>query len=276
MSKQTGVACECSGCSGPQWYENGACQNCGSIDKVNYTWLAKADQGGVPQQAPSKELLLQAGATAQLADVWSNLVLLRGLSPHLSSAGQSVMKYSSAPWYVQRGIDMTIQCAVPTDSAFTDRLNRASSWTDQSFIVRAIATFEVFGEVEQWSSVRFPSKPGMREFHHARRMRNKIAHGDPLDSARLTGEASQLFGPQAVVNGSCNLDIALVLEPLWARLLLYAAVVENGMSLPLNPAVVVAVSDSSFLAQTFSGVLEVPRSGIGLNAGNIVSCTASA
>ncbi|NIO04546.1 MAG: hypothetical protein GTN74_08005 [Proteobacteria bacterium] len=276
MSKQTGVACECSGCGGPQWYEKGVCQGCGSEAGIAFTWVAKTEKGGTPSAAPTDVLRLEAGVGAQLADVWTNLVLVRGLSPYLTSSGQAVMQYSSAPWYVERGVDMTVQCTLPTDPGFADKLNRASSWTNQSFLVRIVTTFEAFAGGKRMSSVRLPNNPGMREFHHARRLRNKIAHGDALTDQRLKDEAIQLFGPQAVVDGSCNLDISIVLEPLWARLLLYARSLEDGASVPTRPAVVVAVHDSYYLAQTFVGILKVARSGAGLTAGDVVSLLDSA
>jgi hypothetical protein len=204
-------------------------------------------------------------------DVWTSLVLVRGLSPYLTPAGQVVMQYSSPPWYVERGVDVTVQCSVPTDPGFAEKLNRASAWTNQSFLVRVVVTFEAFAGSERIGDFRLPNRPGMREFHHARRLRNKIAHGDDLIDQRLIGEAQQLFGPQAVVGGSCNLDISLVLEPLWARLLLYARSLEDGLVVPPRPAVVVAANDVGFIAQTFDGIQEVPSTGAHLHIGDVIS-----
>lgn len=270
MNTNSGVGCECMICGGPQWYDDGVCQGCQSDTAVSYTWIARSAAGGVPSAAPAYDLHFESGATAELVRVWDNLVLLRGLCPYLTSSGPAVAHYSSAPWYVERGVHMTVQCTVPTDSGFADRLNSASSWANQSLLIRILATIEAFAGGKRTSEVRLPNKPGTREFHHARRLRNKIAHGDALTDQRLLGEASTLFGPDAVVTGSYNLDIALVLEPLWARLLLYAMSLEDGKSVPAQPGVVVAVDDSSFLAQTFDGLLRVARSGTGLSIGDVV------
>lgn len=226
--------------------------------------------------APPAELVLEAGATAELASIWLNLLVLRGLSPHLADL-RAVAEYSSAPWYVQRGIDTTVRIAVPADPDFGDKLNRASAWANQSFVVRLTSVFESFGRLENWSAVRLPCRAGMRELHHARKMRNKIAHGDPLDARGLIDEARVLFGPDAVVADTCNLDISLVLEPLWARLLIYAASLEEGHQIPTYPGVVVAVvavgavGAGAFLAQTTSGLLQVQRSGHDLEIGQLVS-----
>jgi hypothetical protein len=271
MSTNTGVACECNTCGGPQWYDHGVCQGCGTDQSIEFTWVARSGTGGTPSAAPAKELRLESGACVQLVDVWTNLVLVRGLSPYLTPAGQAVMQYSSPPWYVERGVDVTVQCTVPTDPGFAEKLNRASAWTNQSLLVRVVATFEAFAGGERIGDFRLPNTPGMREFHHARRLRNKIAHGDALTDQRLVGEAQQLFGPQAVVDGSCNLDISLVLEPLWARLLLYARSLENGLVVPARPAVVVAADDAGFTARTFDGILRVASTGARRRAGDVIS-----
>jgi hypothetical protein len=102
-------------------------------------------------------------------------------------------------------------------------------------------------------------------------LRNKIAHGDALTDQRLVSEAQQLFGPHAVVDGSCNLDISLVLEPLWARLLLYARSQEDGLVVPKRPAVVVALDDACITAQTFDGIRRVPSTGARRRAGDVIS-----
>lgn len=270
MTSQTGIACHCGECNQPQWFSDGRCGGCASPDRVEYTWVAKATDGGVPSAAPSAELVLQAGATSELARIWSNLVVLRGLSPYLTDV-RAVAEYSSAPWYVQRGVDTTVRIAVPSDPDFGRKLNRASAWTNQSFVIRLTSVFESFGGFEQWSAVRLPASTGMRELHHARKMRNKIAHGDPLDATLLTDEAVALFGPDAVAAGACNLDISLVLEPLWARLMIYAASLEEGTQVPANPGVVVAASNGALLIQTPSGLLQVQRSSGDLEIGQVVS-----
>jgi hypothetical protein len=164
---------------------------------------------------------LGRGVRVQLVEAWTNLVLVRGLSPYLTPSQQAVVQYRSAPWYIERGVDMTVQFTVPTDAGFAVRLNNASCWTNQSLLVRVVATIEAFAGGAGLNEVRLPNNLGMRELHHARRLRNKIAHGDTLNDKRLLDEAEDLFGPKAVANGTCNLDIDLVLEPLWARLLLY-------------------------------------------------------
>jgi hypothetical protein len=134
-----------------------------------------------------------------------------------------------------------------------------------------MATFEAFAGGEHIGDFRLLNTPGMREFHHARRLRNKIAHGDALKDPRLVSEAQQLFGPQAVVDGSCNLDISLVLEPLWARLLLYARSLEHGLVVSARPAVVVAADDAGFTAQTFDGILRAASTGTRRRAGDVIS-----
>lgn len=271
MSTNTGVACECNTCGGPQWYDNGVCQGCGTDRGIEFTWVAKSERGGTPSGAPAEELRLLSGACVQLVHVWTNLVLVRGLSPYLTPAGQAVMQYSSPHWYVERGVDVTVQFTVPTDPGFTEKLNQASAWTNQSFLVQVVAIFETFAGGECIGGVRLPNKPGMREFHHTRRLRNKIAHGDRLTDPRIVSEAQQLFGPQAVVGGSCNLDISLVLEPLWARLLLYARSREDGLVVPTRPAVVVAVDDACITLQTFEGIRRVPSTGACQRAGDVIS-----
>ena len=34
----TGVACECSRCEGPQWYDSGLCLGCSTDLGITYTW----------------------------------------------------------------------------------------------------------------------------------------------------------------------------------------------------------------------------------------------
>jgi hypothetical protein len=134
-----------------------------------------------------------------------------------------------------------------------------------------MVTFEAFAGGEPIGNWRLPATPGMREFHHARRLRNKIAHGDALTDHRLAGEAEQLFGPEAVVDGCCTLDISLVIEPLWVRLLLYARSLEGGLIVPARPAVVVAADDAGFTARTFDSILRVASTGTRKHAGDVIS-----
>jgi hypothetical protein len=135
-----------------------------------------------------------------------------------------------------------------------------------------MATFEAFAGGESIGNYQLPNRHGMREFHHARRLRNKIAHGDDLTAQRLRDEAKPLFGSGAVVDDKCSLDISLVLEPLWARLLLYARSLEKGLDVPEDPAIVVAADDSGFTVQTFDGrVLKVPSTGARRCVGDVVS-----
>jgi len=272
MSTDSGVACQCKSCARPQWYDHGDCQGCGTDKDIESTWVAtKPCKGSTPSAAPARKLCLESGACAQLVDIWTDLVLVRGLSPYLMPAGQAFMQYSSPPWYVERGVDVTVQCSVPSDPGFADKLNRAGAWTNQSLLVRIMATFETFAGVESIRDFQLPNRPGMREFHHARRLRNKIAHGDALTDQRLVDEAQRLFGPRTVVGGRCNLDISLVLEPLWARLLLYARSLENGLVVPERPAVVVVADDAGFTAQTLDGVLRVNGTGARRRAGEVIS-----
>lgn len=271
MNTNTGVACQCNSCGGPQWYDHGVCQGCRTNQGIEFTWVAKSGTGGTPAAAPAKELSLESGACVQLVDVWTNLILVRGLSPYLTPVGKAVIQYSSPPWYVERGVDVAVQCTVPTDPGFAEKLNRASDWTNQSLLVQVVVTFEVLAGGEAISDFRHPNSPGMREFHHARLLRNKIAHGDALTAERLVGEAQQLFGPQAVVNGRCNLDISLVLEPLWVRLLLYARSLEDGLVVPARQAVVVAADDAGFTARTFDGILRVTDTGARRRIGDVIS-----
>jgi hypothetical protein len=139
-------------------------------------------------------------------------------------------------------------------------------------LVQVMAIFEAFAGGKRIDKFWLPNNPGMREFHHARLLRNKIAHGDDLTDQRLVGEAKQLFGPQAVVDGRCTLDIGLVLEPLWVRLLLYARSLVDGLVVPARPAVVVAADDAGFAARTFDGImLGIASTGTRKRAGDVIS-----
>lgn len=274
MSTATGVACECTKCSTPQWYDNGVCQGCRSGSDIQFTWIANPKEGGRPPGAPGHTLQLEPGARTQLIEIWDNLVLLRGLTPHLKPGGSGVVEYSTPPWYVKRGVRCTVRFAKPWREP--EKLNRASGWTNQSFIVRAVATFEAFASPGKPNQSRLPNARGMREFHHARRLRNAIAHGDSLNDARLVNEARHLFTKAAVDDNACKLDIDKVLEPLWARLLVYAWSLEDAAAVPSNPAVVVVADENGSTVQTFDGVREVAGSGSSWSVGHIISLTDSA
>ena len=88
-------------------------------------------------------------------------------------------------------------------------------------------------------------------------------------------EAKALFGSEAVSDESCNFAIDTVLEPLWARLLVYAHKLESSEPLPSDPAVVVASSDSKLSVQTFNGFesceIKDPDSGSIRRIGEIIS-----
>ncbi len=272
MNTNTGVACECSKCNEPQWYEYGVCKGCNSYQNIKYTWIASSKKNEIPCAAPNNEMHLESGASAKLVDVWTNLLLVRGLTPYLTSDSHVVVQYSSADWYKARGINFTVQCTVPIDSEFSKKLNKASAWTNESFLVRIMVTFEAFlSGGKKNSKFRLPNAPGMREYHHARHLRNNIAHGGAITNQRLVNEAKQLFGPKAVVKGSCNLDISLVLEPLWARLLLYARFLEDGVVVPPNnPAVVVAADNANLTVQTFDGIQQF-HNVVGRCVGEVIS-----
>lgn len=284
MSSDSGVACECTECGKPNWYDNGKCQGCHSDSDIDFTWIAKTTKGGALCAAPADAFRLDAGASAQLIEIWKALLLVRSLAPHLeqsehsndahpqTSSSSEVVSYHSAEWYQQRGRCFRVRVGrQQIDSGFTDDLNRASDWTNRSFVVRAVVTFEAFAvEGKGPKGFRLPNRPGMREYHHARRLRNDIAHGNPLTGPRLVAEAKRLFGCNALDGNACRLDIDKVLEPLWARLLVYAGFLESGRAVPPNPAVVVASDGASCLIQTFSGLKKVSNGGSSHSIGDII------
>lgn len=273
VSTSSGVACDCAVCGTPQWYDHGVCQGCESGTDFEHTWIAQCDTGGTPKSPPDSILQLEGEVGDRLVTVWADLVLLRGLSPYLVPPTHSVVQYSSADWYVERGVQATVQYLVPADPGFAERLNRASSWANQSLLVRLVSTFEAFLDCgRNLSQYRFPRGPGMREFHHARRLRNAVAHGDPLIGGRLTDEALDLFGSDAVVAGACNLDISIVLEPLWARLLIYARSLDTASgALSECPAVVAAVRGNEYILQTLTGVQRVQSDTGGWVVGDLLA-----
>lgn len=132
--------------------------------------------------------------------------------------------------------------------------------------------FEAFLDSGKYlKDFQLPNTPGMREFHHARRLRNAVAHGDALTDGMLVDEACHLFGPSAVVADACNLDISLVLEPLWARLLVYARSLEASAAVPECPAVVVAARNHALVLQGFAGASRVLRDDADRRVGDLVS-----
>jgi hypothetical protein len=276
MSLSTGVACLCNKCgSTPQWYENGACRRCGSAKDFVFTWVANSATGGVPSAAPSDTFALQQGASAQLVDSWTNLVLVRGLTPVRTSPGPGPAQFTSPGWYRQRGVKCSVQFAEPpTDPRFGEKFNQACDWTNQTFVVRTLFTFEAFASGKKPKESRLPNTLGMREFHHARRLRNAIAHGNPLSDPTLVTEETQLFRPGTTPASTCSMAIDAVLEPLWARLLIYAASLEHGAApLPDDPAVVVTSMGKTLYFQSLHGACEgtYRRSRTSLSIGDIVS-----
>jgi len=66
-----------------------------------------------------------------------------------------------------------------------------------------------------------------------------------------------------------GLDIKLVLEPLWARLLVFARSLE-GLDVPEKPVVVVAADDSGFLVQTSYGIRMFDSNGTRRSVGEVL------
>jgi len=66
-------------------------------------------------------------------------------------------------------------------------------------------------------------------------------------------------------------DISLVLEPLWARLLIYARSLEISAVVPEYPAVVVAARDNALVLQSFAGKSRVLRNDADRRVGDLVS-----
>lgn len=254
MSRSPGVACQCTACANPQWYDAGVCQGCHSDANIQFTWIAPPEKGARPSAAPSDTFQLDAGASDRLVDSWTNLVLVRGLTPRLTSAvGSGGIR--SPGWYRLRGVNCSVRFdEPPADGSFADKLHRASDWINQTFILRLVVTFEDFAHGKPPKKSRLPNFAGMREFHHARSLRNKIAHGNPLTDQALVKEETALFRPGEAPAASCSLAIDTVLEPLWARLLVYAKRLEQGAApLPANPGVVVGSSGATLIVQTFDG-----------------------
>ena len=258
MGVQSGVACHCATCTRPQWHDNGMCQGCRSDGAIQYSWIARAEPGGWPSPPPRDTLQLEPTALNQLIDSWTSLVLVRGLTPHMGAAsGASAIH--APPWYRLRGVRCSVRFEEPApDRTLAEKLVRASDWANQSFIVRTFLTFEEFAIGSEPKNARLPNLPGMREFHHARRFRNAIAHGDTFTDSTLVQEATALFGQAAAGAQGCSVAIDSVLEPLWARLLLYATSLTSH-PLPLNPAVVVAFDDRRLFVQSFRGKSEHER-----------------
>jgi hypothetical protein len=139
-----------------------------------------------------------------------------------------------------------------------------------------VATFEAFSGRDSLKDFRLPKSAGMREFNHARCLRNAIAHGAPLTRQRLVMEETALFRPGKTVASNCSLGIDSVLEPLWARLLIYARSLEQGAApVPDDPGVVVSSEGRRLWVQTFDGLKKVGWAGhppqSQLRVGEIVS-----
>lgn len=257
----TGVACECTNCGSTQWYDSGICQGCHSDAGIQFTWVvAKAARGGGPKPAPAHLLQLQQGVSAQLVNIWTNLILVRGLTPVQPASREAVSHYVSPGWYRQRGVECSVRFFGRSgDHNSAEQLNRAADWANQSFVVRLVVTFESFAMGPKHDKARLPKNPGMREFHHARQLRNAIGHGNPLTDQKDVMEEEALFRSGTHGRTNCNLAINEVLEPLWARLLLFARSLEEGAApLPPNPAVVVAVSGKTLVVQSLTRSYEMP------------------
>jgi hypothetical protein len=267
----TGVACHCLKCSGPQWYQSGNCQGCGLSSGIQYTWIVRGS-GSVPPAAPGATFQLQHGVSDELIRIWTNLVLLRSLTPVQTG---STPQLGPRGWFQWRG--MTWQLRVDSPPAdLNDKINSAADWTNRAFVIRLAATFEAFADGKKPNKARLPNKPGMREFHHVRRLRNAAAHGEDLTDPRDIREEIDLFRGGGPPGGRCNLAINEVLEPMWARLLLYARSLEIGStSLPPNPAVVAVAKDGFFVSQSWAGKQEMnltagdPR--LSLKIGDVIS-----
>jgi hypothetical protein len=250
----SGVACQCSKCPTPQWYASGKCQGCGSGADVAYTWVAHGGGVIIPPSPPADTLQLQSGVSQQLIRIWTNMVLLRSLTPVQQG---SITHLGPRGWFHWRGLSWNIRVNNPP-ADLNDKINSAADWTNQAFIIRLAATFEAFADGKKPNKARLPNNHGMREYHHIRRLRNAAAHGDELDDPRDVSEETQLFRGGGSPAGRCNLAINEVLEPMWARGLLYAKSLEKGASaLPPNPAVVAVAKDNCFVTQSFAGKLEL-------------------
>ena len=262
MATNTGIACKCSSCSGPEWYAHGICQGCNSADGIEYTWIERRSPA-VDDKA--NELKLASGVTRELIGIWRDFVRLRGLSPYLDAGTEALVTFSSPGWYQQRGVLFSVQARVPIATNLAEDFNRASAWTNKSLLVRLIATFEAFAG-KGLEKFRLPNKPGMRELHLVRRLRNNFAHGDRRGEEYLRIEYRELLGQEAFSGADWNLAIDSVLEPLWARMLLYAASLEEGRdALPERPGVVVVPGNETVEVQWFGGSnwrpLALPASG---------------
>lgn len=248
----TGVACQCSNCRTPQWYNGGNCQGCGLGLGIQYTWIA-AGGGSAPPPQPADMLQLQAGVCDELIQIWTNLVLLRSLTPVQTG---STPHFGPRGWFHWRGMTWHLRVDNPPND-LNNKINRAADWTNQAFIIRLAATFEAFADGKKPNKACLANNPGMREFLHVRRLRNAIAHGDQLIDPRDINEETQLFRRGCPAASQCQLAINEVLEPMWARLLLYAKSLEKGAPpLPANPAVVVVAASHFFVTQSFAGKRE--------------------
>ena len=273
MAANTGIACKCSSCPGPQWYANGICQGCNSADNIEYTWIE--------HRTSPPELNLESGVTNELVKIWIEFVRLRGLTPYLvlpaatsnsDADPEARITFSSAEWYRPRGVSFDVQCHVALVSSFAEDFNRASAWTNKSLLARLIATFEAFAG-KGLDKFRLPNKPGMRELHLVRRLRNNFAHGDRRGEDYLRIEYRELLGQEAFSGADWNLAIDSVLEPLWARMLLYAASLEDGHdAMPERPGVVVTTGNGIVAVQSFDRAIPgtLPASS-GCRIGDIVN-----
>jgi hypothetical protein len=136
----TGVACECGNCTGPQWYDRGACQTCGSDATIQHTWVVDGG-GSSPPAAPHDALQFESGLTAQLISIWTNLVLVRGLMPVTANSDG----YETPPWFEQRGVRCSVRFSESADdSTALEQFGRAREWTNQAFVLRVVATLEAF------------------------------------------------------------------------------------------------------------------------------------
>jgi hypothetical protein len=197
------------------------------------------------------------GVTAQIVSIWTNLILLRGLMPVTANSSG----YETPPWYSQRGVRCSVRFSGSAGDGITpEQFEQAREWTNRAFVLRMVATLEAFlpGR-KRIHKFLLPNLPGMREWHHARQLRNAIAHGDLLDDPKDVREEAVLFRRGTHGATECKLAINDVLEPLWARLLMFARRVEVGAGhLPPNPAVVAARFGDTLVVQTPIEKREIP------------------
>ncbi len=157
----------------------------------------------------------------QIERQWEDLLRVRSTFPTMKNNLIGLQKFSTAPYYQIKGLNVEFQFSKPLTSEKINEINQIGRWINESYAIRLCAFLEYHGIIPKEGKGRInQSLDGHEEVDILRRLRNELVHhsgqydsGDP-DSRKLFDRMVNHFSLTTESTNKYPIQIDGFLQPL--------------------------------------------------------------